>query len=159
MYGVIILFTYGWTLYRFVWKLPSWLINLTIKEIFIGLCYALTTNLFESLVVLTIILIPALIFPNSKWSLEFVFRASTFVGIVLFTFIRILKNDALINDLPAYGLYAIAATALLQFVLIKLNWFHNLIIGFAERTIVFIYFLLPPSLVAAFFLGIRRLWI
>jgi len=158
VYGVTILFTYGWTLYWFTWKLPSWLQYLTLKEIFVVGCNGLTTNLYESTLILVAVLIPAFIFPDTRWGQEFVFRSSITIIILSITIMVLLGIFVRVDDIGQYFLYCAAALLVSHFALSRFTWFQHAIESFADRCTIFVYLAFPLSLLALIFLTMRTYW-
>lgn len=155
IYGVSVTFTYGWTLYWLIWKLPSWSTYLTIHEILIGGCYALMTNLLESMAIVIILILPAIIFPNSNWSIDLIFHSALTIAVASVTLMVILTRLIHLDALGGYVFFGMATWAVAQFGLKKIQWFHDGVLDLADRTIIFTYISLPLSLVAVIVLGVR----
>ena len=83
VYAIIVILTYGWTIYWAFWKLPSWLDFLPLGQIGAIFCYLMATNFIESLVALFGVIIVSLALPQ-KWFRDlFVSRGSVLAASVL----------------------------------------------------------------------------
>ena len=83
VYAIIVILTYGWTIYWALWKLPSWLDFLPLGEIGAIFCYLMATNFIESLLALFGVIILSLILPQ-KWFRDlFVSRGSVLAASIL----------------------------------------------------------------------------
>ena len=83
VYAIIVILTYGWTIYWALWKLPSWLNFLPLAEIGSIFCYLMATNFIESLMALCGVIVLCLVLPQ-KWFRDlFVSRGSVLAASVL----------------------------------------------------------------------------
>ncbi len=151
LYAVIVLVIYGWTLLWFFWKFPSWLYFLSVGEILKVLVYAITTNFFESLVVLMVLVIINLGLPL-RWFPEnnFVARsmAMSLVGLGYMMFLAGQFQGK--EDYPALALLfaplVLVAVFLAGYFTGKIELVRRVLAGFADRAIVFLYISIPISL-------------
>jgi hypothetical protein len=150
VYAVITVFIYGWTLYWFIWNIPSWIYYLDLKELSLILAYSLAVNLLESLFLLLIVLGLFFIFPK-KWLGDGTFA---FFGGILsiltvtlsYLFIsytesqEIFSSGLLLKYVAGY-LMIITASILLS----KVIMVSKLISVFADQAKIFLYLTLPFS--------------
>ena len=157
VYGLAVLFIYGWTIYWFIWNLPSWLYFLTPGEIFALLCYSFAVNFFETFCIIAFFLIFSVILP-SKWLREdFVFRASVTMIVVLSLLMYLLANFIHLDDAYRYALYAVVVLVVSHWVLGRIRYIRLAVEGLAERSTVFTYLTVPASILSLIVVAIRNL--
>ncbi|HEY3476049.1 MAG TPA: hypothetical protein VGK56_15660, partial [Anaerolineales bacterium] len=83
VFAVAMFLVYTWTLYTSFWKLPSWLFFLEMGEIISIYAYAFVLNLLESLLLLLIALVPAVLLPRRWWTEAFIPKGFALILIVL----------------------------------------------------------------------------
>jgi hypothetical protein len=151
VYGVIVLMVYSWTIIWFFWKFPSWLNYLSIWEIFKEFCFSVATNLFESLAVLAIPVLLAVILPQKWFRKEFTARAVAMVVIGLGYMIYLASLFQGKEDYPSdtikFAPWVILAIVLAIFLIGRMDFPRKMINGFAGRSVVFLYLSLPISLI------------
>jgi hypothetical protein len=151
VYAVIVLVIYTWTILWFFWKLPSWLYFLSVGEILTIYAYAAAINLLESLLILCLPLGLGLILPRKWFSDVFVTRSIIVALSVLGYAAYILTQFQSREDYPG-GIIRLLplvflASLLLAFLVGKVKFVAKVIDAFAERATIFLYLLLPISLV------------
>ncbi|RPI94237.1 MAG: hypothetical protein EHM40_07300 [Chloroflexi bacterium] len=158
VYGLIVMLTYGWSLYHFFWILPSWIKFQTAEEIGILLCYILATNFVESLLFLLGLLFISMILPAKRFREDFVWRGgvSTLFILILFMFISYTPTSS--NGLTVkYGLGAAVGLICVYLISRKINWARKVVGSLADRSIVFLYLSIPASLIALLVVLIRNI--
>lgn len=150
VYAVSVLVIYSWTILWFFWKFPSWLYYLSVWEITKVFCYAIATNLLESLATLVPLLVLAVILPR-QWFYEGFVARSVSVLLVGLGYMMYLANQfqgkedypsAVIRLIPL----ALLAIFLAAFLVGRIAFLRAVIEGFAERATVFLYISIPLSL-------------
>ena len=90
LYSIVAFMVYSWTLMTFFYNLPSWMMYLTVKEIIIILSYAMSIDLFESLMVLGGLLFLYLLSPKTLLKDDFAIRgtwlAVAYLGMLMLYF-------------------------------------------------------------------------
>jgi hypothetical protein len=162
VFGVTALFLYGWTTYWFLWKLPSWLYYLRISEIFSIAFYSLSVNLVECLVFLVASLGLSLLLPR-RWFRDFFVPAGSLLNIFLCVFLVYFTNLMSVLDAFSYTAVVQAASAvvlapILAILLSRPRFISSFIIGLADRTKVFLYFLIPASIGSLFIVVFKILF-
>lgn len=76
VYSILAFLVYTWALYRMFWYVPSWLEYLSITGVLVIAAYTLAFALFESLVMLGLLLLFCLAFPERLFHRYFVAQAS-----------------------------------------------------------------------------------
>jgi hypothetical protein len=164
VYAVIVLMTYGWTIYRYIWEVPSWLYFLRLTDILGIYAYALALNLIESLLVLAALLALCLMLPR-KWMCEaFVAHGSTLVILLLgylmhfsSSFPTIKENDypqALVHWTPAI----LVAIILLAAAAGRIPLTRRLMEDVSSRAVIFLYLSVPASVISLVVVLIRNIF-
>lgn len=150
VYAVSVLAIYSWMILWFFWKFPSWLYYLSLWEIVKVFCYAIVTNLFESLAVLALPVFLAVVLPRQWFSVGFVARSVALVLIGLGYMLYLAEQFQGKEDYPSAALQlaplVLLAILLAVFLVGKIALVNKLIAGFADRATVFLYISLPLSL-------------
>lgn len=161
LYAIIVFLIYGWAILAFFWKVPSWLYFLPLGDIIAILSYTLVSSFFESAILLLIFLLISLILP-SKWLADhFVVRGGLIICILTFwmalltlvTLIQLPTGD----DLVSFGLAAFLTIGLAIFAADRLSALRKLMIAVSDRSMVFLYVLIPLSVVGILVILVRLL--
>lgn len=161
VYALICVPVYYWSLLHFFWRVPSWVNYETPGEILVMLAYTLTANLLESLVVLSAPVILSLLLP-SKWFHErFLPRALILVafglGYMLFLDKQIQPYIPFPYELVKWTPIIFAFILALVFVLDRFHFLGNLLAKLADSLTIFLYILIPASLLSLVIVLIRNL--
>ncbi len=156
--GVIVAVIYSWNLYRFVWILPSWLKFLTVGEIFNILSMTLAISFLDTLLVLGLLIIVALIVPFQWFRDDFVFRGCLFGLYVLIFAVYLASNVVPLNLLPVYSMGSLVVFIFLQLWGGRVLRIRSLVLVLADRAIVFLYVYLPMTLVGIVSIVLRAIW-
>lgn len=150
VFAVISFLVYGWTLVIFFWKIPSWLMFLTLGEIFANLAYAMTAALLESLVILGLFLLGYILLPATMMKDVFVTRGTVAaligLGSVMLYMYRFSEvGYAFLDKLPLWTLSSLALTLILTFLAPRLQFIVRFAAWISDRVTVFVYIFLPIS--------------
>lgn len=152
VYAVISLVLYSWTLLWFFWELPSWLYYLTLPEILTNVAYMFMTNFVESTVLLFGIILLSILLPGQIFSSAFVSRGVSLVVLGLGYMIYLVFQFGDREDYPSHLVRLAPVVFLLAMVIAfwvgRVSFLKKAIEGFADRAIIFLYFLLPISLMS-----------
>jgi len=153
VFAVISFLVYGWTMVIFFWKLPSWLMFLTLDEILVNLAYVMTAALLESLVILGLLLLVCIALPAAMMKDVFVTRGTVAaligLGSVMLYMYRFSEiGYSFLDKLPLWTLASLALTLLLTFLAPRLQFIVRLAAWISDRVTVFVYIFLPISLVS-----------
>jgi hypothetical protein len=151
VYAVVSILIYGWTTYRFIQKLPSWLFYLRGWEILENYSLTLVINLLEALLVTALILLLNFVLPSKFFMEKFVARGSLLsalsLGFLIYLAIAIGESKSsqfpsgLFNWSPLVFMVILASAILLP----SLNAVGRVMEEIAERAVIFLYVLLPLS--------------
>ena len=165
VYAVIVVMLAGWSVTAFLWKVSAWLLLLNLGEILTLFAYAMVTNLFESLLILLLLLALSILFPPQFLRDHFVVRGAILsIGLIgaLMAFVglhmqfgieigtRVFLGPVTVIVFTACLLY-VSSTS--QFV----GAVHSVILWISDRLIVFLYLLLPLFLISFVYLIVRNL--
>ncbi|MBI5933249.1 MAG: hypothetical protein HY867_06040 [Chloroflexi bacterium] len=150
VFAVISFLVYGWMLIIFFWKVPSWLMFLTLDEILVNLAYVLAAALLESLAILGLFLLVCILLPAAMMKDVFVTRGTVaaLIGlgsIMLYMYIFSEVGYSFLDDLLLWTLSSLALTLLLTVPAPRLNFIVRLTAWTSDRVTVFVYLFLPLS--------------
>jgi hypothetical protein len=161
VYAIIVILTYGWTIYWALWKLPSWLDFLPLGEIGVIFCYLVATNFFESLLALFGVIIVSLVLPR-KWFREvFVSRgsvlaASILISIMIFEY-HFDKPSDYFYKFPSYLPLILLIAGVLTFLAGWIRMIRKAVEVFAENAVIFLFISLPLSLLSLIVVIVRNI--
>jgi hypothetical protein len=161
VYAIIVILTYGWTIYWALWKLPSWLDFLPLGEIGAIFCYLMATNFIESLLTLFGVIIISLILPQ-KWFRDLfvsrgsVLAASVLISIMVFEY-QFVKPADYFNKFPLYLPLILAIAGVLAFLAGWIRIVRKAVEVFAENAVIFLFISLPISLLSLIVVIVRNL--
>lgn len=162
VYAVIVAFLYTWTILWLFWELPSWLNFLTVGEVLPVFAYALATNFLESLLVLAGLNLVCFFLPQDWFHTSFVPRSFLLVGFglgYLMVFISLFRKEAehptglLVGSLVIFLLLIPFSMLFGRIPIVK-----NLAESISDRLTIFVYLLVPLSLLSILFIVLRNLW-
>jgi hypothetical protein len=161
VYAVVAVPVYAWTILWLFWELPSWLNFLGIGEIIPIFAYALTTNLLESLLILAGLNFFCFALPKHWFQDSFVARSFLFIlpglGYLMYYASLFGKEvdppSGLLLSLPL----VFGTLFLLSLFLSKILALKNLAEVIADRLTIFLYLLLPLSLLSVLFVLARNI--
>ena len=157
VYGVIVTLIYGWSVYRFIWKLPSWLKFLVPGEILAAAFYTLVSDLFESLLILAAFVLFAFALPG-KWLREnFIFRGGLSALSVLGLFVGLAHYNITLAQVSKYWFWAPVGFVILHILFGKIRPLKIGIEKLADATSIFLYLTVPFSLLSLLVVLIRNI--
>jgi len=154
VFAVTSFFVYGWTTYRFLQKLPSWLYYLNAREILLNLSHTLVINFVECALILGALVALGVVLPRKIFGDVFVARASllSILGVSYLIYLALIIGESKASQFPM-DVFTLAPVVGL--VILGLSVFLPLISvvcavleDFADRATVFLYLLIPISAVA-----------
>jgi len=158
VYGVIVTLIYGWSVYRFIWKLPSWLKFLVPGEIVTVAFYTLVNDLGESLLILAVLLGIAFILPG-KWLREpFIFRGGLSMLLVLGLFLGLAYFNFTLQQVSAYWIWALVGIVSLHILFGKIRFLQTGVEKLVNATSVFLYLTVPLSLLSLLVVILRNIF-
>ncbi len=161
VYSVIVLIVYGWTIYWYLWKLPSWLYFMTLGEMLVAFSYAMVVNILESLLVLLLPVLLCFLLPRLWFREQFVARGAM---LVIPSLVALMKYLTVITRLqalpPGLGWMTALVTigiAFLVFLTGRIVFLRKVMEEIANRATIFLYIFMPISLVSILVVAARNL--
>jgi hypothetical protein len=155
---------YTWTMYTSFWKLPSWLFFLKVGEILSIYAYAFVVNFLESLLLLFIVLLPALLLPRSWWTDTFIAKGLVLIFIILGSAALHLSLFRTPDTRPIFvsgqfrwWLVTLLFAIILTWAAGGVTWIRSGLEMIADRFVVFLYIYIPLT-VLAFLVVIARIF-
>ncbi len=163
VFAVIAFLVYGWTTVIFLWKIPSWIQFLILGEILAVFAYSMTAALLESLAILCVLLVVCLILP-ARWMRDvFVTRGTTAAvfmlgSIMLYMYRFSVVGYSFISSLLPWTVAGLVLTLLLTFLSARLRGVVRAAAWISDRVTVFLFLLIPISLVSLVVVIYRNLF-
>ena len=161
VYAVIAAFLYSWTILWLFWELPSWLNFLTVGEIVPIFAYGLATDFLESLLALAGLNLLCLLLPR-RWLREtFVPRGFLLVALGLSYLMMITywlgKEAVYPAGLEYWSLLILVLLLPFSLYAGRVPFIRNLTESVADRLTVFLYLLVPLSVISLLYVILRNL--
>jgi hypothetical protein len=162
VYAVSVLMIYGWTILWFFWKLSGWFYFLTIGEIVSAYAYALATNFFESLALLSIPILLNFILPKTWFHDVFVARGTSLLmlglGYLMFFSFQFQSRDDYPSELINWTPVILILILSIVYLPGRVTFLRRFLEGFADRATIFLYVSLPISVLSVAVLIARNLY-
>lgn len=151
--AIICFLFYGWTAVIFLWKLSSWLFFLTFGEIAVLAAYASVTNLVESLVVLSILILAAALLPARWLKDDFSLRGGALAlalagSMLLINHLSVIDRLGPVAYWPLWILGALLFGITLATIASRVTFLGRAIVWLGDQLIIFLFILLPMSVVS-----------
>lgn len=161
VYAVIVLMISTWSLIHFFWRLPSLLYYSTFGEITVFISYLVVINLFESILVLLVPVLLAVILPQKWFYAQFVTKGNSLVilglGLIMLFYWNLigefLSPWVLIQKVLIIGLILLVLTFLID----KVGFLNRSIMEFSNRAIIFLYVWIPVSATSLLIVLVRNI--
>jgi hypothetical protein len=152
VFSVISFLVYSWTFITFFYKLSSWVYYLTGVEIAIIFAYAMTVDFFESLLILSGIILLYLFLPTFFVKSDFVvygtWMAIGYLSVLMAYFIPFFGFSTKVVNPAVWLVISVASAVLLTMVLSRLTFMRKFANQVADRTVVFLLFSFPISVIS-----------
>jgi hypothetical protein len=163
VYSVIAALVYGWGLYRFAYRVPSWLHYLTMGELFGIFSYAMLLGLVESLLILGLLLGVCALLPARFFKDVFIPRGTaislTLLGLLI-TYLVIYEKvgPTFIDRIEIWSLATLALTVLFAWLLVRVRFLSRAMSWLSDRMIVFLFLLMPLSVIGVLTVILRNIF-
>jgi hypothetical protein len=163
VFAVIAFLFYGWILIVFLWKLPSWILYLTIGEILVNFAYSMTAALLESLMLLGILLLASAVLP-AAWLRDVFVSRGTFAAlaaqasVMLYLYRYAVIGYDFIDALIPWSLASLAITIVTALVAARVRFLVRAAAWFSDLVSVFLFLFIPVSLVSSLVVLYRNLF-
>jgi hypothetical protein len=151
VFAVISILLYGWTTYRFIQKLPSWLYYLNAAEIISNYSFTLVLNFLEALLFMSLVVAIGFLLPRGFFAERFVAHGSLLAVFSLGYLIYLAgaigqsKSSQFPSELFSWTPFVFLISFVLAIVLPFLKPVRKVIDELADRAVVFLYILLPVT--------------
>lgn len=162
VYAVILFLFNIWTVYIYLWKLPSWIKFLTVGEMLSISAYAMATNLLESIIFLSLILLVTMVLPSSVLKDNFVVRGAWLAISIIGSMIMILmlnawQGSSFIDHIIYWLMGCIVLSCLLFYFSVRVDLLKRFAISASSQLIVFLYISLPVSFFSVVVVTLRNI--
>lgn len=162
VYAVAVFMAYGWNIIHFLWKVPSWLLFLTMGEILSLLAYAMSAALAESLVILAVVLLIAFLLPESFFKRDFIVRATWLIlagygGMMIMLSLNTTYGDIIGRYWSLLSLILPVLAGFAAYISTRIAFLRSAALWLSDQLIIFLFILMPASLVAVVTVLIRNL--
>jgi hypothetical protein len=164
--AVFVFFAYTWALYRMFWYVPSWLEYLNLWKVLTIAAYVLAFALFESLLMLGLLVLFSLFFPPRIFKDRFIVQGASLAALTSLAAFMLQRKINLVYRLELWQLelYPLVLLVALVFVVLalgllfeRLPFLARLVQAIAERLTIFAYFYLPLGLLGLAVVILRNL--
>lgn len=157
VFAVAMFLVYTWTLFISFWKLPSWLFFLRVGEIVSIYAYAFLVNFFESVLLLLLVLLPAILLPRHWWKDVFIPKAFVLILVILGSALLHMTlyrtpdtRDVFVHGQFSWWLGTLVIAVVLTWLAGNVAWLRDGLENVADRFVVFMYLYLPLTVLALF---------
>jgi len=157
---------YGRMLFVYVWKVPSWLMFLTMDRILSILCYGLAFSLLESVGYVLFLALVCFILPAQWFKQDFVVRSVWVMTIWLVSWnIFFMRMSSLgldgglqvLSILYPWLIVTILLAVVFYFISPRIRVLKNMALWLADRTLIFLFLLVPASLIGLVVVLVRNI--
>ena len=166
VFSVIVFIVFTWALYRMFFQVPSLLFYMHVWDVLIISAYVLAFALFESMVILGLLLIFSLVFPAKYFKDNFVAQGSTVVLMISMGAVALQRKMKIMYRLDGWELilYPFVILAAIVFVVFASSYIYDhfkilprIINTVAERMIVFVLLYVPLSILGLLLVFVRNI--
>lgn len=160
VFALVAFLFYGWSLVVFLWKVSGWIFFLNIGEITVILAYQLTTNLFESIIFVALLVFVAAALPGRFLKDDFSVRGGIVSVVLIGAMMLFLHFAATVRAGPSSGWvwWAAASLALsvfLAWLSTRIRALDKAFSWMEDQLTVFLFLLLPLSLLSTVVVAAR----
>ena len=163
VYSVIVLMIYGWTIYWYIWKIPSWIYYLPIGNILSIYTYAASVNFLESLLIIFGLVAVAVILPFTWLKESFAAVGSAFIIPSLAYIMYVSGKFEAVSDnyypreLLHLAPYILITALMFAFITAKWNVHSRILSEISSRTVIFVYISIPVSVLSIVYVLVKNL--
>lgn len=158
VYAVIAFLSFVWAIIALVWKIPAWLYFQTVYEILPILAYFFRQIFFDTLIYLGILLAVCMILPARFLKDEFIVRGTWAAIGVLGSYIAYVNLLFMWGDsVVGWTIAALLLGVTLAVFSAHVRWLAKIATEVSDRLVIFLYILIPVSLVSILTVIIRNI--
>jgi len=160
VYALIASMLFAWSILQFFWYMPSWLYFMSLSDLVGVFSYVMVSSFIESLAFLFLLLFLSFTLPSAYLKDEFIVRGTSIALVVIGLFMLYFRlNIANQFRFPVswYGILTILAAIGVAFLSAKLRPMQRALTWLSDRLIVFLYILVPLSLLSMLVIIVRNI--
>jgi hypothetical protein len=162
VFSVIATIFYLWTLVVWIWQVPSWLLFLTLGQLFSILAYEMVNCLLESLTFLAFVIALTAILPPRFIKNDFVVRSTWLtiglLGPLAIYFICFFMIGATFASYQTIWMVtSILLSTLLASISGRVAWMRNVASWISDRLTIFLFLYMPASAISMAVVIVRNL--
>jgi len=160
VYAVIASMFFAWSILQFFWYLPSWLYFMRLSDLAGVFSYVMASSFLESLAFLFILLLLGFVLPSAYLKDEFIVRGASISLVVIGAFMlyfRLNVANQFKFPVPWYGILTILAALGVAILSTKLRPIRQALTWLSDRLIVFLYILVPLSVLSLLVIAVRNI--
>ena len=165
VFAVLWFIVAGWTLNRFFCQISSWSNFLDVGTLAGIFAYRIAASFFESLIVLTFLLVLCLAFPPAYLKENFNAKGTLFVLILcgsLFVFWKLFNARSpgvvMVDYATLWLMCSMAAALLIAYFSVRIKKVSDVICWISDRMTVFLYLLVPMAGVSLVIILVRNIF-
>lgn len=164
VFAITSMLVYGWTTYRMLVKLPSWLLYLNAYEVLSGFCYAWVFNFLECVLVTGALTGLTWLLPRRFFAERFVSRGAALVllggGYLIYLALSVGQSKANLFpwDVFAWSPFIMALILIVAFVVVpRFELINRFLEDLADRALVFLYVFIPLTVIGFVIVAVNNL--
>lgn len=159
VYAVGVTFIYSWAIIILIQdSLPRWSLYFNIFDILVLIAYILFSSFVESLFLISSTIVLYLLLPKKIFAERFILRGTilttTFLGSIIYYYVNT-QLESFVDY--RWRVFFVISTLIMFFLGETIKSVSTLVVGFAEKCIIFLYIYIPLSLVAIVIVVLRNL--
>ena len=162
VYAVIVIMIYPWTLTRFFWKLPSWILFASVGDLAAIVSYMVVINLLESILVLLVLIAISILLPRKWFYDRFQTRSVALVlfgvSYLIYLNMNFQAGSAYLQTLIRWIPAAIVVILMLMFLVERVNFLRGALEELASRLTIFLYISIPVSVISLVVVLVRNVF-
>ncbi len=161
VYATAVVILYAWSLMRFFWRIPSFLMSLPAGRIAVVFAYLMSLDFLESLILVSAPIALSLILPKTWFRDQFVAKGSLLVALGLWYLnyvYEIVSPTAplprALNRAPLVVLGILTASLILG----QIAFVRKILEDLTDRLVVFLYLSIPVSALSLLTVALRNIF-
>ena len=156
VYAVIASMLFAWAMLLFFWYVPSWLHFMSFDDLFSVFCYVMASSFIESISFLSLLLAASFFLPQKYLRDEFV-PCGTAITLCAIGLIMLYDSNKINISLSKFAAILVLSTVIASFLSTKIYPMRKALIWLSDRLTVFLYILIPLSVLSIFAIIIRNI--
>jgi hypothetical protein len=159
VYAVIAFMLFAWSILLFFWYLPSWLNFMTFNDLLGVFSYVMASSFIEGLAFLFFLLLLSFIPPQKYFRDEFaVYGTSTALCVIGLIITRLVLFNFWSMSIPQFKTLLFLFPVIFSILAVVLRPVRQALLWLSDRLIVFLYILLPVSILSLLVIVVRNVF-